>query len=95
MAVINNAHTSHPTAAVLHRYRLCFKNKALPPSIEKMSTGAPMHPCHQHEANMPPTRLSPTVLGVLLMIEAGGNSYLRSPPLILPVMAVLHIAAKI
>jgi len=95
VALQENAHTSRSTAAFPHRYGLCFKNEDLPPSIEKLSAGATMHLHHQYEANMPPTRLSPTVLGGVLMVETGGISYLRSLPRILPAMADLHIAAKI
>ena len=84
-----------PPRAILHRYRLCFKNEASLPTIKKMSAGATMHLHHRYEANMPPTRLSPTVLGGVLMVETGGISHLRSPPRILPTMADLHIAAKI
>ena len=44
---------------------------------------------------MPSTRLPATVLGRPLVVEAGGISYLRSPPKTRLPLAMLHIAVKI
>ena len=44
---------------------------------------------------MPSTWLPPTVLGRVLMVETGGAGYLRSPPLIMSLLADLQIAEKI
>ena len=54
-----------------------------------------MHKYHRNKANMPPTRLPPTVLGRVLMVETGGISFLRIPKRIMASMADLQIAAKI
>ena len=71
MAPVHDARTSHSTAGISHRYRPCFKNEDLPPSIKKLSAGATMHSYHRCKANMPSIRLTLTVLGRVLMVEAG------------------------
>ncbi len=58
-----------------------------------MSAVATIRQYHRNEANMLPTRLAPTVLGVVLIVEAGGISYLRFRPWIMSLMVVLQIAA--
>ena len=65
-----------PPRAILHRYRLCFKNEALPPSIEKLSAGATMHLHHRYEANMTPVP-EPSVDETIQILRGLRNRYER------------------
>lgn len=58
--------------SLLQKWRPTTKHK-------KLSVSATMHHYHRYEANRTPTWPSPTVLGRLLMVEAGGIGYLQSP----------------